>query len=306
MYLHSGRSRTSLGRAVYLVATLLLASILHSSIISASPIGANQQLDVTEQLDDTSEADGSFFPVQRREDKKYPDLDECRQKCSIAADKSVFYSKVGKHEEKPQDFATKNGLKLVREAYPEGFTDRIPGLTQYKKFAQRFSQAYAEKTSGTAWVLLPTDGKTEVGEVWTKYEKPFLTSGGKCTRIVKVDPDDFSKKCVFWDKDNKEDKDMANCNEENGPIPSKFLPFPSEQHVSAWLRVSLFHTSLPSSGVTQDSCDSDLSNESTDVRRQKKVGPPIYAAIGTKSSSTTLRSEGRTSTQPNSARTVLG
>jgi len=42
MYIPSGRSSTLLGGAVYLVATFLLASILHSSIIAASPIRANQ------------------------------------------------------------------------------------------------------------------------------------------------------------------------------------------------------------------------------------------------------------------------
>ncbi len=127
---------------------------------------------------------------------------------------------------KPQDFANKNHLKLVRDAYPKGFTDARPGLQQYKAFARRFSQAYAEKTSGTAYVLLPTDGETAVGPVWKDYEKPFLVKdGGKCNRIIKVDPDDFSKKCVLWDRGNKEDKDMSNCDSENGAIPSKFRPF---------------------------------------------------------------------------------
>lgn len=280
MYIPSGRSTTLLGRAVYLVATFLLASILHSSIISASPISANQQLDVTEQLHGTPKADRSSFPVQRRDEDQYPDLDKCRGKCTIEADKSVFYSKVGKHEEKPQDFATQNSLKLVRDAYPEGFTDKKPNLTKYTAFAQRFSQAFAEKTSGTAYVLLPTDGTTAIGKVWDTYEKPFLKEGGKCTRIVKVDPLDFSKRCVFWDKENKEDKDMANCKEENGAIPSKFRPFFRTTYRLA-LCISL-HASRPikehSRLVIQ------ISNKSTDVQRQKKTNlrPPIYAAIGTK------------------------
>lgn len=226
MYIPSGRSSTLLGRAVYLVAAFLLASILHSSIISASPISTNQQLDVTEQLHGTSKADGSSFPVQRRDEDKYPDLEECRKKCNIGADKSVFYSKVGKHEEKPQDFANENAFKLVRDAYPKGFTDKNPKLTKYTAFAQRFSQAYAEKTSGTAYVLLPTDGKTAVGNVWKEYEKPFLVKdGGKCNRIIKVDSEDFSKKCVLWDREGKEDEDMAKCDSEIGAIPSKLRPF---------------------------------------------------------------------------------
>lgn len=108
MYIPSGRSSTLLGGAVYLVATFLLASILHSSIIAASPIRANQQLDVTEQLYGTSKADFSSVPVQRRDEDKYPDLEECRKNCDIETDKSVFYSHVGLHEEKPQDFANKN------------------------------------------------------------------------------------------------------------------------------------------------------------------------------------------------------
>ncbi len=96
---------------------------------------------MTEQLYGTSKADFSSVPVQRRDEDKYPDLEECRKNCDIETDKSVFYSHVGLHEEKPQDFANKNHLKLVRDAYPKEFTDARPGLKQYKAFARRFSQA---------------------------------------------------------------------------------------------------------------------------------------------------------------------
>ncbi|KAL8655653.1 MAG: hypothetical protein Q9210_000763 [Variospora velana] len=58
--------------------------------------------------------------------------------------------------------------------------------------------------------------------VWAKTEKPILTaSGGSCTRIIKVDPDDFSKRCILWDReDNYDDSKMARCGLENQPVPA--------------------------------------------------------------------------------------
>ncbi len=45
---------------------------------------------------------------------KYPLLPECRDKCKVDKDKSLFYSQVGKFQDKPTDFAKKESLTLVR------------------------------------------------------------------------------------------------------------------------------------------------------------------------------------------------
>ena len=44
--------------------------------------------------------------------------------------------------------------------------------------------------------------------VWTKIEYPILTgSNGPCTRIMKVDPGDITKRYILWDRsDNYDDK----------------------------------------------------------------------------------------------------
>ncbi|KAI9883264.1 MAG: hypothetical protein M1823_004962 [Watsoniomyces obsoletus] len=160
-------------------------------------------------------------PIGVTEDK-YPKLDECRKNVKVDANKSLFYFKVGKHKDKPQKYADKRGLTMVREAYPDGFTDKNDTYTGYKKFAQRFSQAFAEATSGTAYAMLPTDGTDISKSVWTETEKPKLVaSGGKCNRIIKVDPNDFDKTCILWDRSDKGEDDVLNCDKENGKVPDK-------------------------------------------------------------------------------------
>lgn len=225
MYLSKGRADASfLNRLVYLASLILLIGILHNKVVSASPIHARDDGDDGIEPDDpNSDVDDPPDSSPFAPTAEYPDLDTCRSKVSVATDKSVFYSQVGKHEEKPQDFANTIGGVLLREAYPTGFTDKNPSFTgSYKKFLDRASQAFAEKTAGTTHVLLPTDGTDLSKKVWTKTEKPALiASGGVCNRIIKVDPNDFSKQCVLWDRGGASDPNLPNCDQENGPVPGK-------------------------------------------------------------------------------------
>ena len=260
MLLSKGRSESLLARLTYLIATYLVIGILHSQIVSAVPMPqegeADSSVDDPGWNDDISGGGGDPFSTDPSTlEDKYPDLDECRSKCSVGTDHSLFYSKVGKHEDKPQDFANQNGLSLVRDAYPSGFTDKNDKYTGYKKFAIRFSTAFAEKTSGTAWAMLPTDGTTDISNsVWVKNERPVLTaSGGACNRIIKVDPDDFSKRCILWDRNNAKDDKIPNCGLENGPIP----PPPAAaaiSYVPGWcgMHVTQYQKNEPQSNPTPD------------------------------------------------------
>ena len=226
MYLLKGCSASPLARAAHLLTTLLFAGILHKTIVSAVPIVPDDS-DTDPSIDDpewTDDLTGGVdpFSLVPREENPYPDLPTCRDNCAVDADESLFYSKVGPHEDIPQDFANQNGLKMVRDSYPEGFTDNNGDPSQsYRQFAMRFSQAFAEKTSGTAYVLLPTDGSTNIRKsVWVKIEKPILmNANGACNRIVKVDPADFSRRCVLWDRSNVADPQMSPCPDDIGPIP---------------------------------------------------------------------------------------
>lgn len=223
MYITDGTSSSLRTKIVRFATVALLAGILFNNVASSSPFERRQD-DGIEPDDPSSDVDvPSGDPFFITEDK-YPSLDDCRGKVSVDTDKSVFYSQVGLHEDKPQKFADEIGGKLLREAYPSGFTDKNNAYTGYPKFLQRASQAFAEKTSGTAHVLLPTDGSTDLSKkVWSKFEKPFLIAdGATCNRIVKVDPDDFKKQCILWDRSAASDAAMPNCDKENGPIPGKF------------------------------------------------------------------------------------
>lgn len=221
MYLIKGSSNSFLGRLGYIFTLLILIGILHQNVASGSPLIKRDDIEPDDPNSDVDDPVGDS-PVPLVDN--YPDLDKCREKVSVAKDKSVFYSAVGKHEEKPQQFADQlpDGV-LLREAFPSGFTDKDDKATGYKKFLDRASQAFAEKSSGVVHVLLPTNKDNIDKKVWTKTEKPALTSNKDVTRIVKVDPDDFSKKCVLW---GDSDDNLASCDLENGPVPGLSL-FPS-------------------------------------------------------------------------------
>lgn len=233
MYLNQGGSTSLLGRLGYIFSLLLLIGILHQNVALGSPLTKRDDNEPDDPNSDVDNSDGGGSPFSPTVDN-YPDLDKCREKVSVAKDKSVFYSAVGKHEDKPQKFADQlpDGV-LLREAYPSGFTDKNDQWTGYKKFLDRASQAFAEKSSGIVHVLLPTDNTDISKKVWTKTEKPALTGSNSVTRIVKVDPDDFTRKCVLW---GAADDNLASCNAENGPVPG-LPPFP-------FLPLSLFPTFL--------------------------------------------------------------
>ena len=237
MFSKHERSSVLWTRLAYLLAVFWLVACLQSAAVTGSPTNLVARQDDDTLPDDPNDVDDPVAagdPVPTED--KYPSLDECRNNCNVDKDKSLFYSQVGPHEEIPARFASQESLILVRgmllsmlsylvlhrpsygicvmltleitESYPAGFTDKRSDSTGYPKFAQRFSQAFSEKTSGIAHVLLPTDGTSLDKRVWTKTEYPILTgSNGACTRIMKVDPGDFSKRCILWDRsDNYDDK----------------------------------------------------------------------------------------------------
>lgn len=92
---------------------------------------------------------------------------------------------------------------------------------------ERTSQASAEKYPVFSYVLLLTDGDTDISNsVWTKIEKTeLIASEGKFTRIIKVDPNNFNSRCILWDNIGNSGSNMANCNADNGLIPCMFKPF---------------------------------------------------------------------------------
>ena len=259
MKIPTHRSGTLLKHLSYLITTSLLLAILHGTIVSSVPFpqeGEQPDSSIDDPEWNDNIAGGKIDLISNGisflEDK-YPGIDECRSKCSVAADVSLFYSKVGKHEDKPQDFADKKGLKLVRDAYPAGFTDKNDQYSGYPKFATRFSQAFAEKTAGTAFVMLPSDGTTDISKsVWIKVEKGILTAnGGTCNRIIKVDPDNFSKTCLLWDRSNANDPDISKCGLENGPVPD---PPSKAQYKPGWcgLHVTQYQKHEANSNPTGD------------------------------------------------------
>lgn len=136
MHICNGKSSSFLSRIAYFTSIALLIAILHHDVVSAVPLDSRDDTiepdDPSSNLDNNASDSGSPFSPTT---DGYPSLDECRKACRVASDVSVFYSKVGEHTDKPQKFADSINGKLVREAYPSGFTDKNDQYTGYTKFA---------------------------------------------------------------------------------------------------------------------------------------------------------------------------
>ena len=115
MFPKQGRSSALWTRVAYLLAAFWLVSCLQSAVVTGSPTHLLARQDDDTLPDDPNDVDDPVAagdPVPTED--KYPSLEDCRSKCSVEKDKSLFYSQVGPHEEKPADFASQEGLILVR------------------------------------------------------------------------------------------------------------------------------------------------------------------------------------------------
>lgn len=140
----------------------------------------------------------------------YPDLQGCRDAHQASSKPSVFFSNLDPKNQadrdKPDTFAASIGGQTFKLAFgtqpsdsSKPFTDRRTGAgsrTFYKQFARDFSQAFAEKATGIAYVLLRdttgADGPRS-DSVWTVVERPALEANTAVSKIVKVDPKDLSQ-----------------------------------------------------------------------------------------------------------------
>lgn len=152
-------------------------------------------------LDPRSLAIRGSTPLLRRNTYPYPSYEDCVNSIQdVAKDKSAFYSGLGYYPNGQgyqylKDFVQDKGLLEVDSVYPEDFCTSDPNLNggygAYISFAYSFSGLFAQKSSGTAYLLTPSHCDPSPNSIWHTVERGNLTSSdndAQVTKIIRVDP----------------------------------------------------------------------------------------------------------------------
>ena len=133
---------------------------------------------------------------------------------------SVYFTgfKDGVDRSLAESFTQSKGAIWFEDVFPvqagagvSDFISRQTGIADSDrwKVIARASQAYAELSTGTAWLIIPTGVSeedpypgpaTSGGRManWVSFEYPALTRSGKVTQIVRVNPDNFADTQTIW------------------------------------------------------------------------------------------------------------
>jgi hypothetical protein len=105
-------------------------------------------------------------------------------------------------------YAEEHGLTHVSKVYPVGFTDLggYSGTDEEKRqFQKDFSKVYAEKTSGTAYLMIDDDKEPASDSIFYTVEFKAMKDGGQVDKILRfpftnppADPKSATK--VYWTK----------------------------------------------------------------------------------------------------------
>ncbi|KAH0578946.1 hypothetical protein H2248_003129 [Termitomyces sp. 'cryptogamus'] len=127
-----------------------------------------------------------------------PDIKEIKKHIHIGPDESLFYSGPNGY----MKLAGKQAKKMHKKILDMAWTDRdLFNTRQNKAFWNNTSQAFAELSSGTVYVLLPEDigiNNFHNGTVWKEVEWPTLQQNLQVTKVIKVT--EGEKKEVLLDR----------------------------------------------------------------------------------------------------------
>lgn len=163
-----------------------------------------------------------------RETPPVPSVEEIKKHLNVAKDRSLFYSGPGGYAKKARDWAKgkKNGYKVLVQLwkdskYPDPWQNDEDTSTE---FFNRASQAMAELSSGTVFVMLPSDtngNDWKAGTVWDKYEWPNLRSA--VTTVIRVNPDNDKHETIKSDSSATVPKlpAPASCQPTSGPVSAE-------------------------------------------------------------------------------------
>ena len=137
-------------------------------------------------------------PLLPRNTFPYPSHEDCLKNIgTVAKDKSTFYSGLGYYPKEKgyvylDDFIKARDLLKVDSVYPPDYCTSDPelkgGKAAYRSFADSFSGIFAEKSSGTAYLLTPSQCDPSPKSIWKEVEyKKLIAAGVK--EIIRVDPE---------------------------------------------------------------------------------------------------------------------
>lgn len=150
-------------------------------------------------------------------DYPYPTKDDCSAKVKTEKDKSLFYTGLGGFGltgKQLQDYKRQKKLHLVGDSYTYGGgfvaprnepKDDLDKQTEYfGRFADEFSEAFAEKSSGEVFLLLDWDTdannppNSACQTTWYRKEYPALQANSAVTKVTQVNPKDFTQTKQIW------------------------------------------------------------------------------------------------------------
>ncbi|KAI4258811.1 MAG: hypothetical protein L6R42_004884, partial [Xanthoria sp. 1 TBL-2021] len=144
----------------------------------------------------------------------FPSLQDCRDKITPPAkDKAMYFTGLGGQYKKvkaAKKYAIEHGLTHVTACYPEKFTDKgqyEENPDAFGQFLRDFSQAYAEKTEGIAYLMLDDNQNAAPDSIFYAVEFEAMKKGGHVDKILQfpfdggkgVDDPTKAKK-IYWEK----------------------------------------------------------------------------------------------------------
>ncbi|GLB36801.1 hypothetical protein LshimejAT787_0310880 [Lyophyllum shimeji] len=132
-----------------------------------------------------------------------PTVAQMKQYLNVAPSKLLYYSGPGGYEQKARQKAASMGLKILDDAWKDPSFPRqhqaALDAASMKKFWDNASEAIAEMSSGTIYVLLPANTvgtNFHPGTVWSRLEWPELQRNSKVTKVIKVNPDNSKQEVI--------------------------------------------------------------------------------------------------------------
>lgn len=175
------------------VYTTLYSLGLLASSCSANPVGGTS-LSYERWARSLAASDA----LSKRSSKPYPSKADCETNAQTpGSSKSLYFSGVGRGGPVWNgllSYKNANGLLLVNDIYtpnPEfcaGETPQDESSSEYLAFASDFCAVFAEKSSGTAFVGIPSNCNPNPDSIWKTIEYPSLTANAQVTKIVRFDP----------------------------------------------------------------------------------------------------------------------
>ncbi|KAF9467058.1 hypothetical protein BDZ94DRAFT_1233247 [Collybia nuda] len=178
----------------------LIVAALAAVCVVANPLPSIQIPDAASVVGKVSK--GDLSSIGKDEIISVPTTAEIKTHMHTQAEMrntSLFYSGPGGYRDK----ALALGMKIGRHILTDFFLDpHYPDQwsTNNTKFWDNASRAMAQLSSGTAYVLLPSDTTGQIwfmGTVWDRVEWPTLLMNQAVDAIVRVNPDNDKHETIF-------------------------------------------------------------------------------------------------------------